>query len=51
MQRSEVEGDEALLTEKVKKNTYKGKRKRPPQKIDPKNWEECEEDEFADLME
>lgn len=53
MRERDMEGNiEDLIDErKSKRQTYKGKRKRPPQKIDPNNWEECEEDEFADLME
>ena len=43
------EDEDHLVDKKPKKNTYKGKRKRPPQRIDPNNWEEWEEDEFVDM--
>lgn len=52
MRRHDDEGeeDDLIIEKKPKKNIHKGKHKRIPQKIDPNNWEEWEEDEFADFQ-
>jgi hypothetical protein len=42
---------EEEIQQKKQKHTYKGKRKKAPQRIDPKNWEDCDEDDYADLTE